>query len=71
MKNITYDFKEVENELAMEIGILRTKLAIERAQKNAVIRYVESLEQENEKLKEEIKKAKSNLEKLEEGDSAE
>ena len=71
MTNISYDFKDVENELAMEIGILRTKLAIERAQKNAVIRYVESLEQENGKLKEEIKKAKSNLEKLEEGDSAE
>ena len=71
MTNISYDFKDVENELAMEIGILRTKLAIERAQKNAVIRYVESLEQENGKLKEEIKKAKSNLAKLEEGDSAE
>lgn len=71
MSNISYDFKDVENELAMEIGILRTKLAIERAQKNAVIRYAESMEQENEKLKEEIKKAKSNLAKLEEGDSAE
>lgn len=63
-QTIDYNFKEVETELAGEIGALRAKLANERAQKRAVIKYAEELEQENEKLKEDIKKAKSDLAKL-------
>ena len=64
MKEIKYSFKDVEIELASEIGSLRSKLANERAQKKAIIKYAEELEQENEKLKEDIKKAKSDLAKL-------
>lgn len=63
-QTINYNFKEVETELAGEIGALRAVLANERAQKRAIIKYAEELEQENEKLKEDIKKAKSDLAKL-------
>ena len=63
-QTINYSFKEVETELAGEIGALRARLANERAQKRAIIKYAEELEQENEKLKEDIKKAKSDLAKL-------
>lgn len=63
-QTINYSFKEVETELAGEIGALRAKLANERAQKRAIIKYAEELEQENEKLKEDIKKAKSDIAKL-------
>jgi len=50
MKELSYDAKEVQNNLANEIGTLQLRLANEIASKKAVIKYAEELEEKlNEK----------------------
>ena len=61
MKDIQFNYNDVVQQLGIKISGLEQQLAIESAQKNAVVQYAEGLEKEIE----ELKSSKENKEKQE------
>ena len=55
MKEVKFDYQDVQEQLANKIAVLELNLVNEKAQKNAVVKYAEELEQKLNKTDENAK----------------